>query len=235
MAKKNAKHTYMTDMEVIGGWLFFAVYLLVMPLLLHRLTRIIGVLLDVSISPAAANKLYYYILAAVTALLFHRFLGNDIGRFFGSLNRCLTTAGMALVLFYGANELFYRLCNRFLLPVGNLNDHSIAAVVGQDVPRLTALIVIFLAPFVEEVLFRGLAFGWLAEKSVPVAYAVSALLFAFGYFWQAAAGGLTTASAVTLAQYLIPGLVFAWAYGRSGSVCTAILVHAAVNALAFAW
>lgn len=234
MAKKNAKHTYMTDMEVIGGWIFFAVYLLVMPLLLSRLIHVFAVLLDTHISTAAANRVYYYILAAVTAVLFHRFLGNDIGRFFGELNRCVTTAGMALVLFYGANELFYRLCNRFLLPVSNLNDRAIAAAV-DDAPRLTALIVILIAPFVEEVLFRGLVFGWLAEKSVPVAYVVSALLFAFGYFWNVAAGGVTTTAVVTLAQYLIPGLIFAWAYGRSGSVCTAILVHAAVNALAFAW
>ncbi len=234
MAKKNAKHTYMTDMEIIGGWLFFAVYLLVMPLLLERLIHLFAVLLDTQISAAAANRVYYYILTAVTAVLFHRFLGSDMGRFFGSLNRCLTTAGMALVLFYGANELFYRLCNRFLMPVGNLNDGIIAAVI-DDAPRTTVLIVILLAPFVEEVLFRGLVFGWLAEKSVPVAYAASALLFAFGYFWRVAVGGVSTASVVTLAQYLIPGLVFAWAYGRSGSVFTAVLVHAAVNALAFTW
>lgn len=233
MAKKNAKHTYMTDTEVIGGWIFFAVYLLVMPLLLGRLTHIVGVLLDVSVSSATADRIYYYVVAAVTAALFHRFLGNDVSRFFGSLNRCLSTAGMALVLFYGANELFYRLCNRFLMPVGNLNDGVIAAAAGESVPKLTALIVIALAPFVEEVLFRGLAFGWLAEKSVPVAYAASALLFAFGYFWRVAVGGVTTASLVTLAQYLIPGLVFAWAYGRSGSVLTAVLVHGTVNALAF--
>lgn len=234
MAKKNAKHTYMTDMEIIGGWIFFAVYLLVMPLLLERLIHLFAVLLDTQISAAAANRVYYYILTAVTVVLFHRFLGNDMGRFFGSLNRCLTTAGMALVLFYGANELFYRLCNRFLMPVGNLNDGIIAAVI-DDAPRTTVLIVILLAPFVEEVLFRGLVFGWLAEKSVPVAYAASALLFAFGYFWRVAVGGVSTASVVTLAQYLIPGLVFAWAYGRSGSVFTAVLVHAAVNALAFTW
>ena len=233
MAKKNAKHSYMTDMETIGGFIFFAVYLLVMPLLLQKLYNIIGVLLDVYVSPATANVVYYYILFGVTAVLFHRFLGTTTSRFFAELNRCFTTAGMALVFFYGANELFYRICNRFILPVSNLNDVSIAAQI-QDAPRTTALIVIFLAPFVEEVLFRGLVFGWLAEKSAPVAYVVSAALFAFGYLWQYVAGGMGTGSLIVLLQYLIPGLVFAWAYGRSGSVWTAVIVHAAVNALAFA-
>ena len=44
---------------------------------------------------------------------------------------------------------------------------------------------------------------------------------------------METASLIVLLQYLIPGLVFAWAYGRSGSVWTAVAVHAAVNALAY--
>ncbi|MGM9619174.1 MAG: lysostaphin resistance A-like protein [Oscillospiraceae bacterium] len=232
MARKNAKHSYMTRTEVIGGLIFFAVYLLVMPLLLQKIYTLIGVLLDVHISSALANVVYYYILFAVTVVLFTRFLGETTSRFFGELNRCLTTAGMALVLFYGANELFYRLCSRLYMSVTNLNDVTIAAQI-DDAPRTTAFIIIFLAPFVEEVLFRGLIFGCLAEKSVPAAYAVSALLFAFAHVWQFLIGGMGLGYLVVMLQYLIPGLVFAWAYGRSGSVWTSILVHALVNALAF--
>ena len=41
----------------------------------------------------------------------------------------------------------------------------------EDAPRTTLLIVVFLAPFVEEVLFRGLVFGNLRDKSRVVAYA----------------------------------------------------------------
>lgn len=232
MAKKNAKHTYMTQAEVVGGLIFFAVYLLVMPLLLQRIYTLIGVLLDVHVSSSLANAVYYYILFAVTLLLFHRYLGETTSRFFTGLNRCLATAGMALVLFYGANELFYRLCGRLGLSLTNLNDVTIAAQI-EDAPRTTALIILFLAPFVEEVLFRGLIFGCLAEKSAPAAYAVSALLFAFAHVWQFLLSGFGLGYLVVMLQYLVPGLVFAWAYGRSGSVWTSVLVHAAVNALAF--
>ena len=41
------------------------------------------------------------------------------------------------------------------------------------------LIVVLLAPFVEEVLFRGLVFGCLKEKSRIFAYILSCALFAF--------------------------------------------------------
>ncbi len=232
MAKKNAKHSHMTTAELIGGGVLFVVYLLIMPLLLQKICTVLGVLLDRRISTTAAATVYYYVMTLVVAALFHKFLGKAGSRFFGNLNQSCVTAGMALVLFYGANELFCRICTRFIMPVGNLNDVTIVADVDH-VPRTTMLIIVLLAPFVEEVLFRGLVFGWLAEKSAAVAYVVSAALYAFGCLWQVLAGGATTASLLVLAQYMIPGLIFAWAYGRSGSVVTAVIVHAAVNALAF--
>ena len=50
---------------------------------------------------------------------------------------------------------------------------------------MTLLIVIFLAPFVEEVLFRGLVFGNLRGKSAcGGATLVSCLLFALLHVWQ---------------------------------------------------
>ena len=231
MAKKTTRSSCMTHGETVSGFLLFAVYLLVMPLLMQRLLRLIGTLLDVSISTAAGNAAYYYVLFAAVLLLFHRFLGDSFSRFFASLDRCCVTAGAALVFFYGANELFYRLCGRFYGGVTNLNNTAIAASVDAA-PRTTAVIVLLLAPFVEEVLFRGLVFGVLAEKSRAAAYAVSSLLFAFSHVWVFLLGGMSVSYLVVMAGYLIPGLVFAWAYDRSGSVVTAFFVHAAVNALA---
>ena len=232
MAKKNVKHSHMTTPELIGGGVLFLVYLLIMPLLLQKICTVIGVLLDQNISTTTAATVYYYVMTLVVAALFYKFLGKAGSRFFGNLNQSCITAGSALVLFYGANELFCRICTRFIMPVGNLNDVSIVAQI-DNIPRTTMLIIVLLAPFVEEVLFRGLVFGWLAERSGAVAYVVSAALYAFGCLWQVMAGGATTAALLVLAQYMIPGLVFAWAYGRSGSVWTAFIVHAAVNALAF--
>ena len=232
MAKKNVKHSHMTTAELIGGGVLFVVYLLVMPLLLQKICTVIGVLMDRNISSTAAATVYYYVMTLVVAALFHKFLGKAGARFFGDLNQSCITVGSALVLFYGANELFHRICSRFIMSVGNLNDVTITAQI-DNIPRTTMIITLLLAPFVEEVLFRGLVFGWLAEKSATVAYVVSAALYAFGCLWQVVAGGADTASLLVLAQYMVPGLIFAWAYGRSGSVFTAVIVHCAVNVLAF--
>ena len=71
----------------------------------------------------------------------------------------------------------------------NLNDVSISAQISGE-PRTTVLIVVFLAPFIEEVLFRGYVFGSLRDHSRVVAYVVSCVLFAFLHVWQFAAGDL---------------------------------------------
>ena len=137
-----------------------------------------------------------------------------------------------MLLFYGANELLYRVSHVLWGGQTNLNDVVIAAQVNSA-PRVTALIVRVLAPFVEEVLFRGLVFGCLREHSRVVAYIVSCALFAFMHVWTFVLSSWDLSYFVLMLQYLVPGLVFAWCFEHSGSLWTSIAVHAAVNSLAF--
>lgn len=230
MAKKKGSASYMTPAERVGGTIFFLVYLLVLPLLTHKIFTIVGTLLDVTISESLENVLFYYTLFAVTLLLFHNFIGRTTGDFLGNLNRSLTTLCVSLLLFYGANELLYRVANVLWGSRTNLNDMTIAAQVNSA-PRMTALIVVFLAPFVEEVLFRGLVFGCLRRSGRVLAYLVSCVLFAFLHVWTFALSSWDMSYFVLMVQYLVPGFVFAWAYDESGTLWTSILLHALVNAL----
>ena len=231
MARKAAATTHMDQTERIAGAIFFVVYLLVMPLLLDRLFSLAETLLGTRIEPAFRSALYYYVLFAVTIVIFHRFLALTTSRFFDSLGHSLTALFFALLVFYGANELMYRVLSLFFANRPNLNDMVIAASLG-GAPRATALIVVFLAPFVEEVLFRGLVFGCLKEMSRGAAYIVSAVLFSLLNVWTLALSQWGVTALILTLQYLVPGLVFAWAFERSGTLWTSILLHAAVNALA---
>ena len=228
MAKRKA--AYMTHTERVGGTVFFVVYLLALPLLSGKLFALAEVLLDTTIGESLRSVILYYTLFAVTVLLFHRFLAHTGARFLDNLNRSLTTLAIGLLVFYGANELLYRVFNVLFDSRTNLNDITIAASVSSA-PRMTALIVIFLAPFVEEVLFRALVFGCLREHSRVVAYAVSCLLFAFLHVWTFALSAGNIGYFTLMIQYLVPGLIFAWAFDRSGTLWTSILLHASVNAL----
>lgn len=228
MAKKST--AYMTKAETTAGTIFFVVYLLVLPLLADKLFDLIELLLDVSIGDSLANALYYYVLFAVTAVLFHDFLAKTSSRFVNNLNRSLWTVLVGLLAFYGANELIYRVANVLFDSHTNLNDTTIAAAIHSS-PRMTALIIVLLAPFVEEVLFRGLVFGNLREKSRLVAYAASCALFAFMHVWTFALSAWDLGYFVLMLQYLVPGVVFAWCFEHSGNLWTSVMLHAAVNAL----
>ena len=230
MARKAASAS-MNHTERLAGTIFFVVYLLVMPLLAQRLFSLFALLLDTQIGAELQNALYYYLLFAATLIIFHRYIGHTTSRLLDNLDRAAVTLFLGLLIFYGANELLYRVFHVFFHSRANLNDVTIAAQVNAA-PRTTALIVIFLAPFVEEVLFRGLVFGCLREKSAVVGYAVSALLFAFLHVWTFALSSWDASYLALMLQYLAPGLVFAWAYDRSGTLWTSILLHAIVNALA---
>ena len=136
---------------------------------------------------------------------------------------------IGLVALYGLNELVYRLTRLVVSNQTNLNDTTISAQI-EDAPHMTLLIVIFLAPFVEEVLFRGLVFGNLRRKSAAVGDLVSCLL----HVWQFAVVNRDITYFLLMLQYLVPGLVLAWVYDRTGTLWTSIGLHAAANALS-AW
>lgn len=229
-----AKHktsTYMTAGEQIAGVIFLVIYLLVLPFAAEPLFGSIGRLLGVTISSALRNAIYYYVLFAVTLIIFHGFLARTTRQALDTLGDACKNALLGLVALYGLNELAYRLTNLIIANRTNLNDVAISAQI-DDAPRTTLLIVIFLAPFVEEVLFRGLVFGNLRGKSRLAAYIVNCLLFALLHVWQFAVVNQDITYFLLMVQYLVPGVILAWVYDRSGTLWTSIGLHAAANALA---
>ena len=229
MAKRKAA-SYMTPGEQIAGTVFFVIYLVVLPFAAGPLFRLAGRLLDVTISAALQNVIYYYVLFAVTVLIFHKFLARTCRNLADNLGGACRMLLVGLVGLYGLNELAYRLTNLVMVNRTNLNDTAISAQM-DSAPYMTLLIVVLLAPFVEEVLFRGLVFGNLKGKSRTVAYVVSCALFALLHVWQFAVVYQDVTYFLLMLQYLVPGAVLAWVYDRSGTLWTSIALHALTNAL----
>ncbi len=229
MAKKKGGGG-LTGLERTGGTLFFVLYLLLLPLAAGPLRRLAGELLGRRISEELYGAAYYYVLFAVTAILFHHLLARTTRRFLDDPALACKTAGAGIVAYYGLRELAGRLGALVMDRSGNLNDAAISARTGSA-PSTTLLIVLFLAPFVEETLFRGLVFGGLKERSRPLAYTVSCALFALVHVWQFAVANRDPAYLLLMVQYLIPGLTLAWAYDHAGTLWASIGLHAGVNAL----
>ena len=229
MAKKKSSGG-LTRLERVGGTAFFALYLLLLPLAAGPARKLAEELLGRRVSPELYGAAYYYALFAVTAILFHHLLAASTRRFLDDPGGALKTAAVGIVAYYGLSELAARLGRVFADRAGNLNDAVISSRTGSA-PHMTLLIVLFLAPFVEETLFRGLVFGGLKERSRPLAYAVSCALFALLHVWQFAVANRDAVYFLLMAQYLIPGLVLAWAYDHSGTLWASVALHAGVNAL----
>lgn len=230
MAKRKSS-TYMTPGEQIAGVIFFVIYLLVLPFVTDPLFDLIEKMLGANISSGLRSVIWYYILFAVTLIIFHKFLGRTSRHALDAVGSTFKFTGLGLVALYGLNELIFRLTNLVFTNRTNLNDVTISAQI-EDAPRTTLLIVIFLAPFVEEVLFRGLVFGNLRVKSPLVGYIVSCLLFALLHVWQFAVVSQDITYFLLMVQYLVPGLILAWVYERSGTLWASIALHAVTNALA---
>ena len=101
------------------------------------------------------------------------------------------------------------------LPPGALDDPFMGPLVG--------LFIVLAAPLGEELIFRGLIFGWLRRHfALWPAAAISAITFA-------AIHGIP----VVMPPVLILGLAFAWLYEKTGSIWPGIVVHAFHNAVVF--
>ncbi len=79
------------------------------------------------------------------------------------------------------------------------------------------------APFCEEILFRGVLFAWLRRHwNLSLSMIASAAVFAAVHVIPA-----------VMPEIFILGLVMAWLYERSGSIYPAILLHVTNNLIAF--
>lgn len=230
MAKKKSGGGYLTPGEQIAGTVLLTLYLLVLPAVRDPLFDLVERLTGANLSPSLRSIVYYYALFAAVVVIFHHFLGRTSRNFADNLGVACEAALTGLVALYGLNELVFRLGRVLVGGLGNLNDGLIAAPV-PDAPRTTFLIAAVIFPIVEETLFRGLVFGGLKGKSRWIAYAASCCLFALSHVWQLAASGLSPLVLARTLQYLVPGAVLCRTYERSGSLWSAVAVHAAANAL----
>lgn len=222
----------MTDRERLWGGVLLGCCLGVLPLAADPAFTLAERLLGAALEEGVRDAAYHYALFALTAAVFWGYLERTtrcfLGRFWGTVRTVL----LGLAAFFLLSELSWRLTGRFF-QAENLNDLAIAGKLAES-PRSMVLIVVVLAPFVEEVLFRGYLFGNIREVSRPAAYLVSCLAFALLHVWQFAAAGRDLAYLLPAVQYVAPGLVLAWTYERSGTLWGSVLVHSIVNGISAA-
>lgn len=129
------------------------------------------------------------------------------------------TAALGHIIIIVYASLIQLLGLDFLLPGTNVPDELFEE---RLVLPLAGVATVLVAPLAEETFFRGFVFGGLRR---------------YGLFWAALISGLLFAAAHVSLGGLIPlalvGMLFAWAYSRTGSLWTTIYAHFFFNLVSF--
>ena len=178
------------------------------------------------------NVLYFSVNFIACIAIFFSLLKQSLSKAIAEPEGLLFAAAVGFGL-HRASSVVLGIGVTVLFPdFSNLNDSALVDILS-DFPLLMALSTVVLAPVAEELLHRGLIFGWLREKNVYLAYLLSALIFAGIHVVQYIGLYSTAHIFVALVLYLPAGLCFAWAYQQSGTILAPIIIHAANNLLAF--
>ena len=139
---------------------------------------------------------------------------------------------IGIVMIYGISIVANMIIN-FVLGGGS-ND-SANQLLFEDYLNNGALLMAFqsvvLAPILEELLFRGLVFRSLRDKSKWLAIFASSFLFGFLHIYSALFAG-DLSQLIYLLSYGGMGFAFSYAYEKRKTICVPILMHMINNLVA---
>ena len=213
----------MATWELAAVLLYLPVHIWLLPLLLYRLPATAG------LSDLKMNLLVYGIGTGFMLLV----LGGFFRREFDPLCDYPMYCVLQVMISYGmmlAFNMLLGLAMTLVLPSdqANPNNAAVMEMAGAEFGK-TAAIAVFLAPLVEEPIFRGGVFGLIYRYNRTAAYAVSMLMFALYHVWGYAVQD--PFYWVYLLQYLPVSWLLCRCYERCNSIWGSIFLHMMINGI----
>ena len=213
--------------EMIPGVIYLFLFACVMPLAVPLFAaRFLP-----RLNTTQVNFLYFCVNFAVTAVIFRKYLLRTLS---DALRVPLRTLTAALFAYLGSmllGNLVLSAILRYFPEFRNVNDTAVGAMVRQNLP-LMAIGAVFLAPVTEELLFRGLLFRGMYDRSPFWAYVCSMALFSLVHVSGYAGMYHWKLLLLCFLQYLVPAYCLCFAYRYSGNLAAPILMHMVTNLVA---
>ena len=215
-----------TRKELVWGYIYLFLQWLILPVLLV----IINAALAEPLSLMTLNCVLFIVNFIATALIFSKFLRLSLKKFFQNVAESLGTALIGLGLYLGGNLVVSMVILAVDPNFANVNDANVAGMVSENFP-LMAVCTILLVPVAEELLYRGLLFGGMHNKSPLLAYLLSAVIFSLIHVIAYIGMYPLQTLLLCILQYIVPSLVLAWSWKKSGNIVTPMLIHIIINAV----
>ena len=215
----------MSKPQKIAGLVYLPFHMFIIPIFLGMA----AVWLPGGLDEVTATVIYYGIGFAFCLVVMWKFLRNAFDIMLD--NKAASIAGI-IFGYISCLLLSYLAVGALLLLLGdqisNPNNDAILDLASAS-PRAVLGLAVFLAPVVEEVLFRGVIFGSLRTRHRTAAFIVSIALFAFYHIWQLALSSMDWTMLVYMIQYIPAGYALAWAYEKTDSIWVPIFLHTLIN------
>jgi membrane protease YdiL (CAAX protease family) len=215
--------------ETLWGGIYLILYMSVLP----AAVPLVMMLLMPETGEADMNAVFLGLNFIATVVIFRKYLLQTVK---DGLQKPLRTLWYALLGYLGTwalGDLISQVI-LFLDPeFTNVNDSNIAGMMQENF-LLMALGTVVLAPISEELLFRGLIFRGLYDRSPAIAHILTMVIFSMIHV----SGYVILYPMKTLffcfLQYLPIAYCLSFAYRYSGSLLAPILIHMANNLVATA-
>ena len=217
---------YMTKRETILGFAYLIIQFMILPLVISGAIA----LFSLDFTDGQLNLLYYIINFSAVAVIFRKFLWQNLERMSANPPRFFWGVLLGLGRYLVMNTLLAMALLEIAPDFVNANDTAIAEMVRTELP-LIATGTILLVPLAEESLFRGLIFGNLYKKTPVMAYVISTVAFSAVHIVSYIGVYSPLEMLVSFLSYLPAGICLGWAYVRADSIFAPIMIHAAVNAM----
>ena len=208
--------------ETIAALAYLPIHIFVLPLVLVMAAPSLG------LGDADLNLILYVVGAVYMLLLLFKFLRRDFDPLWERPGRCLLEIISSYALMYLAN---FAVASLFLLllpkmAADNPNNSAIMDMAGQNWGKMSAMAV-FLAPIVEECMFRAGLFGTLRRYNRWAAYIAATLVFSAYHVYAYALQDSTYW--LYIIQYIPVSFLLCRVYERTNTIWSSIFFHMLVN------
>ena len=178
----------------------------------------------------------YIIVGGIMVLLYFLLMGKEYFKSIlrGFKNKKLILWGIGLGLLLTFISSGYSIIVGQFVKETNANQSQIASTVTKNYV-LSFLMIVAVAPVVEELGFRYFIFGSLKRKSRVLAYLLSAVIFALIHFSVLIGESNIdwVAELTSFPTYLFAGVFLCFVYDKSERLACPIMAHATNNFIAF--